>query len=130
VEQQAGNNLIHPHIYLAAGRLGGRLVRKSGAAVDYGFVGLLWFIESMEGITILDPRFNVFVLLNALLEKLTDGFRWLEGSVWFGDQQCLLVSDLPNNRIMRWTESGGVSVFREPSSFANGHRCVKLTELA
>ena len=105
-------------------------MRKSGAAVDYGFVGLLWFIESMEGITILDPRFNVFVLLNALLEKLTDGFRWLEGSVWFGDQQCLLVSDLPNNRIMRWTESGGVSVFREPSSFANDHRCVKLTELA
>jgi hypothetical protein len=31
---------------------------------------------------------------------------------------------------MRWTESGGVSVFREPSSFANDHRCVKLTELA
>jgi gluconolactonase len=32
----------------------------------------------------------------------------------------LLFSDIPNNRIMRWVE-GGVSVFREPSDFANGH---------
>lgn len=98
----------------------------------------------MDGITIIDTRFNAFVLPNAPLEKLADGFRWLEGPVWFADLQCLLVSDLPNNRIMRWTESGGVSVFREPSGFANGHtrdcegrligcshadRCIKRTEL-
>lgn len=75
----------------------------------------------MDGITVVDPRFNAFVLPNAPLEKLADGFRWLEGPVWFADQQCLLVSDVPNNRIMRWTPSGGVSVFREPSGFANGH---------
>ncbi|HEX5314013.1 MAG TPA: SMP-30/gluconolactonase/LRE family protein, partial [Gammaproteobacteria bacterium] len=55
------------------------------------------------------------------LEKLADGFRWLEGPVWFADLQCLLFSDIPNNRVMRWTESGGVSVFREPSDFENGH---------
>src|SRR6185437_3638671 len=30
-------------------------------------------------------------------------------------------SDIPNDRIMRWTASGGVSVFRQPSRFANGH---------
>ena len=98
----------------------------------------------MDGITIVNPRFNAFVLPNAPLEKLADGFRWLEGPVWFADLQCLLVSDVPNNRIMRWTESGGVSVFREPSAFANGHtrdcegrligcshgdRCIKRTEL-
>jgi gluconolactonase len=35
--------------------------------------------------------------------------------------QCLLFSDIPNDRVMRWTASGGVSVFREPSGFANGH---------
>ena len=75
----------------------------------------------MDGITIAQPRFNSFVLPNAPLEKLADGFRWLEGPVWFADLQCLLVSDLPNNRIVRWTDSGGISVFREPSQFANGH---------
>ncbi len=75
----------------------------------------------MDGITIVDPCFKSFVLPNAPLETLADGFRWLEGPVWFADLRCLLVSDLPNDRIMRWTESGGVSVFREPSGFANGH---------
>jgi gluconolactonase len=54
-----------------------------------------------------------------------------------------LVSDLPNDRILRWTESGGISVFRQPAGFANGHtrdregrligcshqdRCIKRTE--
>jgi gluconolactonase len=70
---------------------------------------------------ILDPRFRSMVLPNAPLEKLADGFRWLEGPVWFADMQCLLFSDIPNDRIMRWTASGGVSVFRQPSRFANGH---------
>jgi gluconolactonase len=75
----------------------------------------------MANIEIIDPRFESCVLPNAPLEKLGDGFRWLEGPVWFADMQCLLVSDIPNNRIMRWTATGGVSVFREPSQFANGH---------
>jgi len=75
----------------------------------------------MDGFTILDPRFKSFVLDNAPLQKLGEGYRWLEGPAWFADHQCLYVSDLPNNRILRWTESGGVSVFREPSDFANGH---------
>lgn len=75
----------------------------------------------MNGIEIVDPRFRSFALPNAPLETLGEGFRWLEGPVWFADLQCLLVSDVPNDRILRWTESGGVSVFRQPSHFANGH---------
>jgi gluconolactonase len=75
----------------------------------------------MSDYEILDPRFRAMVLPNAPLEKLADGFRWLEGPVWFADLRCLLFSDIPNDRIMRWTASGGVSVFREPSRFANGH---------
>ncbi|MDQ2801913.1 MAG: SMP-30/gluconolactonase/LRE family protein [Pseudomonadota bacterium] len=75
----------------------------------------------MDGFEILDPRFKAFVLPNAPLQKLGEGYRWLEGPVWFADQDCLLVSDLPNDRILRWAETGGVSVFRQPSGFANGH---------
>jgi gluconolactonase len=41
--------------------------------------------------------------------------------VWFGDGRYLLVSDLPNNRILRWDDaSGHVSEFRKPSHNANG----------
>jgi len=60
------------------------------------------------------------LLPNAPLEKLADGFRWLEGPVWFADHDFLLLSDIPNDRIVRWCEDG-VSTFRQPSGFANGH---------
>jgi gluconolactonase len=40
--------------------------------------------------------------------------------VWFGDHDCLLFSDIPNNRTLRWSERHGVSTFLEPSEFANG----------
>jgi gluconolactonase len=68
-----------------------------------------------------DKRFDQFRVLGGI-ERLAEGCRWSEGPVWFGDQRCLLWSDIPNNRIMRWDEeTGAVSVFRKPSNFANGN---------
>jgi gluconolactonase len=98
----------------------------------------------MDGFEFIDPRFRRFMLPNAPLERLADGFRWLEGPVWFAGMRCLLVSDIPNDRILRWTETGGVEVFRQPAGFPNGQtrdregrlitcshhgRCVLRTEL-
>lgn len=88
--------------------------------------------------------FRPLVLPNAPLQILGSGFAWLEGPVWFADSNHLLVSDVPNDSILRWTEDSGVSVFRQPSGFANGHtrdrqgrligcshrdRCILRTEL-
>ncbi|MFM8525149.1 MAG: SMP-30/gluconolactonase/LRE family protein [Cyanobacteriota bacterium] len=67
-----------------------------------------------------DPRFDRLVLANAGLELLAEGFRWLRGPVWFGDHACLLFNDTPSNRTLRWSERHGVTVFREPSDYANG----------
>ncbi|MCP8896188.1 SMP-30/gluconolactonase/LRE family protein [Shinella daejeonensis] len=67
-----------------------------------------------------DPRFPHMIVGSARLEELYSGCRWAEGPVWFGDANQLLWSDIPNQRILRWTPGGGVSVFREPSNFANG----------
>jgi len=75
----------------------------------------------MDGFEIIDPRFHEMVLPIATLEKLAEGFRWMEGPVWFADLECLLFSDIPSNRVMRWTEVGGAEVFRQPSNFENGH---------
>ena len=38
---------------------------------------------------------------------LGTNMRWCEGPVYFGDARCLLWSDIPNNRIMRWDEETG-----------------------
>ena len=75
----------------------------------------------MPGFEIADPRFTSLVLPNAFLETLAEGFRWLEGPVWFADHSCLVFSDLPNDRIIRWIENCGASVFRQPAGFPNGH---------
>ena len=73
-------------------------------------------------VEVCDERFLPLRLFSASVEQLATGLRWAEGPVWFGDGRYLLVSDIPNNRILRWDEcSGAVSVFRQPSDNANGH---------
>ncbi|TWB46705.1 gluconolactonase [Rhizobium sp. ERR 922] len=75
----------------------------------------------MSFFEIMDPAFGKFVLGNAPVKQIATGFDWVEGPVWFGDLNCLLFSDIPNNRIMRWIPGLGTSIFREPSNFSNGH---------
>ena len=73
-------------------------------------------------VEVLHPSFEPYRLKLAAVERLAGGMRWAEGPVWFGDARCLLWSDIPNDRILRWDEeTGGVSVFRRPSNYANGH---------
>lgn len=67
-----------------------------------------------------DPAFAGYVMGNAPVKRIATGFDWVEGPVWFGDLACLLFSDIPNNRILRWTEEG-VTTFRAPSNYSNGH---------
>jgi gluconolactonase len=71
----------------------------------------------------LDPSFNRYRLFHASVERLATGMRWTEGPVYFGDARCLIWSDIPNNRLMRYDEvTGAVSIYREPSNYANGNR--------
>ena len=70
----------------------------------------------------LHPSFDRYRIGLAAVERLATGLRWAEGPVWFGDARQLLVSDIPNNRILRWDEeTGAVSHFRRPSGYANGN---------
>jgi len=69
----------------------------------------------------LDESFRKYRLFNAGVERLATGMRWAEGPVWVGDGRYLLLSDIPNNRIMRWDEAtDSFSVYRENSNFSNG----------
>lgn len=68
-----------------------------------------------------DPRFAQLIVPSAELEELYSGCRWAEGPVWIADQDLLLFSDIPNQRMLRYVQGGGVSVFRASSNFANGN---------
>jgi gluconolactonase len=70
----------------------------------------------------LSPDFAKYRLPLASVERLYTGCRWSEGPVYFGDARCVLWSDIPNDRILRWDEeTGAVSAFRKPSNNANGN---------
>lgn len=75
----------------------------------------------MSSFEIHDPVFASYLLFNAPVKQIATGFDWVEGPVWFGDAGCLLFSDIPSNRILRWAPEIGVSVYRSPSNYANGH---------
>lgn len=52
---------------------------------------------------------------------LASGLGFTEGPVWVAADNCLLFTDIPNNRIYRWRPDGdGLEVYREPSRNANG----------
>ena len=71
--------------------------------------------------TRLDPRFRGCDG-DEWLDCLFDGGRWLEGPAYSPLGRYLLVSDIPNDRILRWDElTGAVGVFRQPANFANGN---------
>lgn len=52
-------------------------------------------------------------------EHLASGFQFTEGPIWRPDGS-LLFSDIPANRIYRWTPDGGADVWREPTGNSNG----------
>jgi gluconolactonase len=68
-----------------------------------------------------DERFRYCILGNAWVEKLYTGTLWAEGPVYFADGNYLVWSDIPNNRMMRWVDGAGVTVFRQPSNNSNGN---------
>jgi gluconolactonase len=73
-------------------------------------------------IEIVDERFNQLLVGQGVVERLWTGGRWLEGPVWFGDGRYLVFSDIPNNRMLRWTEeTDQVTVFRQPADNSNGN---------
>jgi gluconolactonase len=74
----------------------------------------------MSSVQVIDPRFASYSMGNAPVKRLATGFDWVEGPVWFGDADCLLFSDIPNNRILRWSDAG-LTTFRQPSNYSNGH---------
>ena len=72
-------------------------------------------------VQILDPSFTKHRIYSSSVEQLGTGMRWAEGPVWFVDGRYLLLSDIPNNRIMRYDDAtGAFGVFRQPSNFSNG----------
>ena len=71
---------------------------------------------------ILDPSFTKYRIYSSTVEQVATGMRWAEGPVYFPEGGYVLVSDIPNNRIMKFDEkTGAFTVFRAKANYANGN---------
>lgn len=100
----------------------------TGLAAASGMAGAQSFVYRPNqrypdpAVQILDPGFAKYRIYSSTVEQVATGMRWAEGPVYFPEGGYLLVSDIPNNRIMKYSEKdGSFTVFREPAHHANGN---------
>ncbi len=70
---------------------------------------------------VFDPRFEPIATGAGPLQRLCTGAIWSEGPVWMAEDQSLLWSDIPNNRMLRWQADTGMTVWRDAVDYTNGH---------
>jgi gluconolactonase len=71
-------------------------------------------IGSVERI---DPSLDAIIQADAKAEVIASGFAWSEGPLWLANEQKLLFSDIPNNKIHQWTEGRGLELYLTPSGY-------------
>jgi gluconolactonase len=59
-----------------------------------------------------DPS-GIPLAAGAEIRRLATGMGFTEGPMWLPDQKILVFSDIPNSRLMQWSELGGLAVYRE-----------------
>jgi gluconolactonase len=64
-----------------------------------------------------DERLRELIRADTRVEKIADGFTWLEGPAWDPREEALLFSDIPANAIHQWSEGEGTSLFLTPSGY-------------
>lgn len=96
--------------------LAGRGILSALSVLLFHFAA--WAESVPVTITSLDPRFDQLVPKNAQLEKIADGFTWVEGPVWHKQGGFLLFSDIPANTVYKWTPDKGVTPFLKASGYS------------
>jgi len=73
------------------------------------------------GIEVVDESFKAVLRADSKVRRIADGLKFTEGPVWYEAGACLLFSDIPADTIYKWTEKGGLEVWRKPSHNTNGN---------
>jgi len=68
-------------------------------------------------VEVLDAQLLEILDSNANIVILDTGFSWSEGPLWVEEGGYLLFSDIPPNRIMKWSEEKGLEEYLHPSGY-------------
>jgi gluconolactonase len=66
---------------------------------------------------VIDPSFLNLVDTAAGIEILAEGFEWSEGPVWVANGNYVLFTDIPPNKIMKWSEANGLEQYLTPAGY-------------
>ncbi|MBT3666930.1 MAG: SMP-30/gluconolactonase/LRE family protein [Opitutae bacterium] len=67
----------------------------------------------------LDDAINKLIPINSKIEILAEGYVWSEGPVWVPGGDFLLYSDVPTNKVYKWKEGEGASIYLDPSGYTS-----------
>jgi gluconolactonase len=73
--------------------------------------------KTIGSIEKLDPSLDSLVNPDAKMEIIAEGHDWTEGPVWVESEKMLLYSDIPPNKIFKWTEAKGAELYLQPSGY-------------
>jgi gluconolactonase len=73
--------------------------------------------DSTRHIQIMDAEALGIIDSTADIEIISKGYKWSEGPVYNSDSDYLLFSDVPANKIYKWKEGNGTSLYLEPSGY-------------
>ncbi len=76
-----------------------------------------WAMIAQSG---LSQDVSALLETNATVNKLAGDMGFVEGPVWIPAKKILVFSDIPNSKLMQWSESGGLSEYRK-SENSNGN---------
>jgi gluconolactonase len=65
-----------------------------------------------------DPAMDAIIPKDWKIEKIAEGFGWAEGPIWIKSGGYLLFTDVPGNKMWKWSEKGGLEKFLDPSGAA------------
>ena len=75
--------------------------------------------ESFDAdVVVFDERFHDVFAETPRIEVLAGDLGWAEGPLWVASLNALLFSDVAQNRVYRWDDTDGLSIFLSPSGHA------------
>jgi gluconolactonase len=74
-------------------------------------------LKTIGKIERMSPELDSILAADVKIEVLADGFTWSEGPVWMANMNCLLFTDVPENKIFKWKEGEGVRLYLDKAGF-------------
>lgn len=74
-------------------------------------------VKTIGSVEKTDPSLSSLIDADVKIEILSEGYDWTEGPLWLEKEKALLFSDIPPNKIFKWTEEKGAELYLTPSGY-------------